>query len=66
MGLSSTSTGTPLQDTLCRYPTRTPLIRSTGLHQPAHFDMFAICASIGLTGGGMSAIFIRSAFTTVS
>ena len=33
---------------------------------PPHFDRLAICASIGLAGGGMSAICMRSAITAVS
>lgn len=33
---------------------------------PSHSDRLAICASIGATGRGMSAICMRSVFTAVS
>jgi hypothetical protein len=36
------------------------------MHRLPHLGRLAICASIGPTGGGMSAIFMLSAFSAVS
>ena len=49
-----------------RSPGRRRRLRAGIPHCSPHFGSLAICAAIGLAGGGMSATFMRSAFKAAS